>query len=97
MEVLSTNSIQAVGTKSENSDSLELHQICKMGTSAKFNTIDEFMSSEAMDLSITLPLMISICFCLFFYGVVIAAQCTATFLRSIVLLRILVLGREYAD
>ena len=30
-------------------------------------------------------------------GVVIAAQCTATFLRSIVLPRIWVLGREYAD
>ena len=32
-----------------------------------------------------------------FDGVVIAAQCTATFLRSIVLPRIQVLGREYAD
>ena len=30
-------------------------------------------------------------------GVVIAAPCTATFSRSIVLPRIWVLGREYAD
>ena len=37
-------------------------------------------------------------FCLFFFeGVVIAAQCIATFLRSIVLPRIWVLGCEYAD
>ena len=34
---------------------------------------------------------------LVFDGVVIAAQSTATFLRSIVLPRIWVLGREYAD
>ena len=38
-----------------------------------------------------------ILYCICFDGVVIAAQCTATFLRSIVLPRIWVLGREYAD
>ena len=38
---------------------------------------------------------ISICFCT--DGVIIAAQCTATFLRSTVLPRIWVLGHEYAD
>ena len=37
------------------------------------------------------------CICICFDGVVIAAQSTATFLRSIVLPRIWVLGREYAD
>jgi hypothetical protein len=35
--------------------------------------------------------------CICFDGVVIADQCTATFLRSIVLPQIWVLGREYAD
>ena len=35
--------------------------------------------------------------CICFDGMVIAAQCTATFLRSIVLPRIEVLGRQYAD
>ena len=33
----------------------------------------------------------------FINGVVIAAQCTATIFRSIVLPRIWVLGREYVD
>ena len=35
--------------------------------------------------------------CIVFYCIVIAVQCTATFLRSIVFPRIWVLGREYAD
>ena len=37
------------------------------------------------------------CISIFFNWVVIAAQCTATFLRSIVFPRIYILGREYAD
>ena len=37
------------------------------------------------------------CICICFDGVIIAAQCTATFLRFIVLPRNWALGREYAE
>ena len=55
---------------------------CCLATSGEFSTVRAVKNLD---------------FCIFFYGVVIAAQYTATFLKAIVLPQVYVLGREYAD
>ena len=63
----------------------------------KWNTMLLNKNSWFNLITIVTSTIIIITNCICFDGVFIAAQCTATFLRSIVLPRIWVLGCEYAN
>ena len=59
--------------------------------------LEELLSELLKNCYKTKLIISCICISICLDGVVIAAQCTATFLRSIVLPRIWVLGRGYVD